>query len=207
MKQMTICDFLESLASKEPVPGGGGAAALAGALGAALGSMVSNLMLGRKNCAEIQGQVIILLEKTAVLSEALLALAEEDAKAFYPLSQAYSLPKDTDEQKKRREAVMEKALIGASAVPLKIMEKACECIDVLEQLAGIGPKLAIGDVGTGVQLCRASLLGASMNVFSNTKLMRNRREADSFNQRANNLIEAGIKKADSVHNNILEQIR
>jgi len=188
------------------VPGGGGASALAGALGAALSGMVSNLMLGKKKYADMQEQVIVLLEKTARLRDEFLLLADEDAKAFFPLSQAYSLLQDDDGQKKHREAVMEKALLDASAVPLKIMEKACACIDVLEQLAGIGPKLAISDVGVGVQLCRASLLGASMNVFINTKLMKDRREAGKFNEQANGLIESGIKKADAVYGSVLKQI-
>lgn len=179
---------------------------MAGALGAALSGMVSNLMLGKKKYADMQEQVAGLLEKTTRLRNGFLLLAEEDAKAFYPLSQAYSLPQDDDRQKKHREAVMEKALFEASVVPLKIMEKACGCIDILEQLAGIGPRLAISDVGVGVQLCRAALLGASMNVFINTKLMKDRREADKFNEQANSLVESGIKKADAVYGSVLKQI-
>ena len=204
--EQSVNDFLESLASKEPIPGGGGAAALAGALGAALGSMVSNLTLGKKKYADVQEQVASLLEKTNVLRAEFWTLVDEDAKVFYQLAQAYSLPKETDEQKKHREAVMERLLLDASLVPLKIMEKASGCLDILEQLAAMGSKLVISDVGVGTQLCRASLLGASMNIFINTKLMQNRHIADSLNEKASALIESGVKKADAVYNNVLQQI-
>ena len=205
-KDVSIEDFISSLASKESVPGGGGASALVGALGAALGSMVSNLTLGKKKYAAVQDKIVELTKKTERLRGEFLAFVDEDAKAFYPLSQMYSLPQNTAEQAAVRNEKMEQALLDSSMIPLCIMEKSCECISLLAELSDIGSKLAVSDVGVGVQLCRSALLGAAMNVYINTKLMKNRNRANKLNEQANALIESGTKNADAVYRNVLEQL-
>ena len=195
-------DFLEILASSAPVPGGGGASAFAGAMGVALGSMVGNLTLGKKKYELVQDDIKIILGKAEKLRNELVALIEKDAKAFEPLSKAYGLPKNTDEEKKLREEVMEKALKQACSAPLEIMEKTLEAMDLHEELASKGTKIAVSDVGVGVLFCKSALLGASLNVFINTKLMKDRAIAEGLNERAQAMISKGTAKADRIYKEV-----
>lgn len=197
-KEQSIDTFLNTLASKAPVPGGGGASALGGAIGTALGSMVGNLTLGKKKYAEFEPDIKRILDQLSRLQLQLLQLIDEDAAAFEPLSQAYSLPKDTPEALAHKDAVMEQALLEASLIPLKIMQTAVEALLLQEELSEKGTKIAISDVAVGAQFLRAALLGASMNVYINTKSMKNRETAASLNQKADALISQGCSLADTV---------
>ncbi len=119
MKEMHLDQFLTQLASSAPVPGGGGGAALAGAIGIALGNMVGSLTVGKKKYADVEADIIALNEKAEKLRNELLDLMEKDAEVFEPLSKAYAIPKDDP----KRSEVMAKVLKDASEVPLAIMEK------------------------------------------------------------------------------------
>ena len=188
MKEWTIEQFVSELASKAPVPGGGGAAALGGAVGSALGGMVGNLTVGKKKYADVEERVLQVLSEADRLQQELLYLMEEDSRAFEPLSRAYGMPKATEAERAAKEQVMEVALRDASLVPLQIMETAGQMLDLLEELAQIGSRLAISDVGVGVQFCRSAVLGASMNIFINTKMMKDRKLAEQLNEKAEQLI-------------------
>ena len=111
-------DFIEELASKAPVPGGGGASAFVGAVGVALGNMVANLTIGKKKYADVEDELIVLREKAYVLQKELLLLIEKDAKVFEPLAAAYKLPKETEEEKAYKEKVMEEVLREAQELHL-----------------------------------------------------------------------------------------
>ena len=197
VESMTIQEFLDVLSSKEPVPGGGGASALAGALGNALGQMVANLTIGKKKYAlvedEIKGQFS--------------ALADQDAKVFAPLAKCYSLPSGTEEEKAYKAEVMEARLLDASLVPMEIMEKAWEMLEIMDILADKGSRMAVSDVGVGVQFIRTALLGAVMNVYINTKSMKNREKAEEMNEKAERLIKEGTEAADRIYQKVLEQLR
>lgn len=206
IKQDKIEDFLTILSSKSPVPGGGGASALGGAIGSSLGCMVGNLTLGKKKYADVQEDIQILLEKLSNNTDELLLLIDKDAAAFEPLSKAYSLPKETEEEKAYKEQIMEEALYHASLVPFEIMEKAYEGILLQEEMANKGSRIAISDVAVGVLFLRSALLGASVNVLINTKSMKNREVADQLNQRVKHLNQIGIQKADSIFAQITEQL-
>lgn len=207
MKHESVDTFITDLASKAPVPGGGGASALGGAIGSALGSMVGNLTLGKKKYAEYEPDILTILEKLSVNQEELLSLMDKDAEAFEPLSKAYSLPKTTEEEKARKETVLEEALFCASLVPLEIMHRALDAIVLLEELSRKGTRLAISDIGVGIQLLRAALLGASMNIFINTKSMKNEAEVDRLNKEADALIKEGCSIADAVYEKIRKDMR
>lgn len=207
MMEKQVYVFLEELASKAAVPGGGGASALGGAMGASLGSMVVNLTLGKKKYAAVQEELEGLMVKILELKADMMKLVEEDAVVFEPLSKAYGLPSSTDEEKAYKEKVMEENLLAASLVPLQIMEKAVEMIEIHRTLAEKGSRLAVSDVGVGVQFCRSALLGAVMNVYINTKSMKNREKADEINQKADALIEQGIKAADEIYGAVLSGLR
>lgn len=206
IKEQVIQDFLDVLSSKEPVPGGGGASALCGAVGNALGQMVANLTVGKKKYAEAEPEVKEHLEKMVKLQAEFTALADDDAKVFAPLAKAYSLPSGTEEQKAYKAEVMETNLLAASAVPLQIMEKSMQMLTILDRLADIGSRMAVSDVGVAVQSTRAALLGAAMNVYINTKSMKDRNKAEELNNSANKMIEEGSRQADRIYDKVLKAL-
>ena len=163
MAEQNMQEFIKVLSSKAAVPGGGGACAYVAAAGMALGAMVANLTTGKKKYAQYQEEIEELLSKTEQLSKELMTYMDKDAESFEPLSKAYGLPKDTKEQQEYKDVVMEKALKEASLTPVALMEKILEALKILERLSVVGSRLAISDVGAGVQLCKAALNGASLN--------------------------------------------
>ena len=207
VESMTIQEFLDVLSSKEPVPGGGGASALAGALGNALGQMVANLTIGKKKYALVGDEIKELAERMKGIQGQFTALADQDAKVFAPLAKCYSLPSGTEEEKAYKAEVMEARLLDASLVPMEIMEKASEMLEIMDILADKGSRMAVSDVGVGVQFIRTALLGAVMNVYINTKSMKNREKAEEMNEKAERLIKEGTEAADRIYQKVLEQLR
>lgn len=207
MTDMNMNEFLNVLSSKEPVPGGGGACGYVAAVGMSLGNMVLALTTGKKKYAEYQDEIEKLIVRANDLTKELAECMDKDAKAFKPLSEAYGLPKDTDEKLKHREEVMEKALIAASEAPLSMMEVIVEAIGLIDRISVIGSRLAISDAGVGVQMCKAALNGASLNVYINTKLMKDTDVADDMNTRADELIIRGNQMADEVYDRVMDCVR
>ena len=207
IESMRIQEFLDVLSSKEPVPGGGGASALAGALGNALGQMVSNLTIGKKKYALVEDEIKELAERMKGIQGQFTQLADQDAKVFAPLAKCYSLPSDTEEEKAYKAEVMEARLLDASLVPMEIMEKAAEMLEIMDILADKGSRMAVSDVGVGVQFIRTALLGAVMNVYINTKSMKNRGKAEEMNEKAERLIREGTEAADRIYQKVLAQLR
>ena len=198
MTELSCEEFVEILASKSPVPGGGGGAALVGALGTALGNMVGSLTVGNPKYADVESDIIKLNEEAQALEAQLIELIARDAIVFEPLSKAYGMPKSTDEEKAKKEEVMQACLKECVAVPLEIMEACVKAIDLHEQYAAKGTAIAISDVGCGVVACKAALQAASLNVFINTMSMTDRDYAESLNAKANSLTETYCAKADAI---------
>ncbi len=207
VEQNTFNEFLTELSSKAPVPGGGGAAGVGGALGAALGQMVMNLTIGKKKYADVEEEMEGLLVTMEQLKKRLIHLADKDGEVFAPLAAAYSLPTGTQKEKAYKEQVMEERLLAASQVPLDIMEAASQVLSILEVLAHKGSRMAVSDVGVGASFARAALLGAVMNVYINTKSMKNRERAEELNQRADAMVADGAKKADEIYETVLKKLR
>lgn len=202
IQDFTVSSFLEELSSKKPTPGGGGAAGLAGAVGTALGEMVVNLTLGKKKYADVEEEMQSILITLTQMREEFLRLADEDAVVFAPLAAAYSLPATTEEEKKKKEVILEDLLVSAALVPLSVMELCLKTLNLLEFLGEKGSRLAVSDVGVGVQMIRASILGAKMNVYINTKTMVHREKARELNARAQSVSEEGIRLADSIYTQV-----
>lgn len=202
IQDFTVSSFLEELSSKKPTPGGGGAAGLAGAVGTALGEMVVNLTLGKKKYADVEEEMQSILMTLTQMREEFLRLADEDAVVFAPLAAAYSLPATTEEDKKMKEAILEDLLVSAALVPLSVMELCLETLNLLEVLGEKGSRLAVSDVGVGVQMIRASILGAKMNVYINTKTMIQREKARELNARAQSVSEEAIRLADTIYTQV-----
>ena len=205
--QSTCEEFVSALASNAPVPGGGGASALVGAIGMALGDMVGSLTLGKKKYADVQADIERLKKKASEVERELLNLIERDAEVFEPLSRAYGLPKETPEEQAYKAQVMEIALKEACAVPLSIMERCCEAIEQIKEFAQKGTAIAISDAGCGAACCRAALTSASMNVFINTKAMTDRAYAEEINGKANALLEQYIPLSDTIADSVLARFR
>lgn len=207
IEQQTVNEFLTALSSKRPTPGGGGASALAGALSGALGLMVGNLTVGKKKYADVEADVAAAMSRLEEARDRMVRLAQEDAEVFAPLAAAYGLPAGTEEEKTRKAQVMEENLLAASLVPLRIMELAVEVLSDLEELEKKGSVMAVSDVGVAVQFARTAVTGAVMNVYINTKSMKNRENADKINDRAGKALEEGIRLADQVYNIVLGRLK
>ena len=186
--------FVEVLASDAPAPGGGGAAALVGAIGTALGNMVGSLTVGKKKYADVQDEIIELKAKCDALQKDLLDQVEADEINFLPLAKAYGIPKDDP----NRDAIMEEATVIACATPMKIMELCCEAIDHIAVFAAKGSRLAVCDAGCGAVCCKAALQAASLNVFINTKTLKNRAVAEEMNAKALKMLAVYGAKADEI---------
>ena len=202
IKDLTVSTFLEELSSKKPTPGGGGAAALGGAQGVALGEMVINLTLGKKKYADVEEEMQLLLVRLEGIRAEFLRLADEDARVFAPLAAAYGLPSGTEEEKKHKEEVLETHLLAASLIPKTVLEQAVEAIKIMDILAHKGSRLAVSDVGVGVSFLRTALLGAKMNVSINTKFRKQRETARQLDQEASALAETGRKLSDEIYANV-----
>ena len=194
---LSIGDFMEVLSSKDPVPGGGGASAVTAAVGCSLGRMVASLTLGKKRYAEVEPRVRDIAERLDGLRMELLALADKDAEAFEPLSRAYGLPKETEQQRAHKAEVMEAALKAACDPPLAIMEKIYEATVLLAEIARIGSRIAVSDAGAGAVLLSAAVRAASLNVYINARSMGDRSCADALTARADELVANARRVADA----------
>lgn len=195
------------LASKEPAPGGGGASALVGALACALGNMVGSLTVGKPRYAEVEEEVLALNARSAQLQEQLLGLVARDAEVFVPLSAAYGLPKETEEQRAHKQQVMEGCLVECCEVPLQIMECCVKVVELCGEYALKGSRLALSDAGCGAAIARGALQAASLNVFVNTRLMQDRAKAAELDERAQQLLNRGTEQADKVVAEVEAQLR
>ena len=191
--------FIDELASAAPTPGGGGAAAYCGALAAALASMVGNLTVGKKRDAEVEDDVRAALERLDAMRAQLVALVDEDARAFEPLAAAYRMPKSTPEEAAAKDRAMQEALIGACEAPLAIMRLCSAVIDECEFLAREGSRMAVSDAGVAVAFARAALLGASLNVYINVGSISDEGRAQAYRADADGLIADGVAQADAVY--------
>ena len=191
-------EFVSVLASDAPAPGGGGAAALVGAIGTALGNMVGSLTVGKKKYAAVEAEIIELKAKCDALQTELLNQVEMDEINFLPLAKAYGIPKDDP----NRDKIMEEATIIACSTPMKIMELCCQAIEYISVFAAKGSRLAVSDAGCGAVCCKAALQAASLNVFINTKSLKDRVVAEELNDKTNALLNKYCAMADEIFNSV-----
>lgn len=201
--ELNAREFTDVLASKAPVPGGGGASALVGAIGTALGTMVGSLTVGKKKYADVEAEIIALMQEADGLRSELLSLIDGDAEAFEPLSRAYGIPKDDP----NREAVMEEALRTASGVPLRIMRCVSRVITLCGEFADKGSALAVSDAGVGVIFCKAALQGASLNIYINTKFMTDKAYAAALEAETDELLRVYCAMADEIFDRVVKKLR
>ena len=194
--------FLTELASKAPIPGGGGATALMGSLAAALGSMVGNLTTGKKKYEQYQQDIERIL---SVLQDSLWEIyeyIEKDAQAFEPLAKAYKIPRDQP----GREELMEEVTLQAAKVPLDLMKKLYGIIPLLEELEVKGSRLAISDVAVAASCLTSALESGVMNIYINTRSLKNRKLAEEINEEAKRMSGEGVLRCKKIYERILETL-
>ena len=195
--------FSELLAAKVSVPGGGGAAALVGALSVALCSMAGNFTLGKKKYADVEEDIKKILIEAEKIRLRFLVLVDEDAKAFTPLAEAYAISKDNPE----RGEILEKALLNACKAPLEMIEQCAKTINLLEEMLSKGSRLLISDVGCGALLCRAAMETAAVNVFINTSSLKDKNEAKKIEEKTDKFLNEYCLKASEIANEVNKIIR
>ena len=202
-----ISDYLDELSSSSPIPGGGGVAAVTGALGVSLASMVCSLTIGKKKYAEFEDRAKEIKEHALSLLQVFLKHADDDATAFLPLSQAYSMPKETEEQKNERNTVMQKALLEAASVPLELIRCCTETIYMFEELLEGGSVLAVSDVGVGARMISTAAESALLNVYINTKMMDDKELAERMNTEALENVELTVLRLKTVFEQVVRKVK
>ena len=202
LMERSCIEFADALAAKISVPGGGGAAAYAGALGVALGNMTANFTTGKKKYAEYEEDIQRIIAEGDVIRAKLIDLVFEDAEAFEPLSKAYAIPKEDPS----RDGVMEEATKNALAAPLEMMRQIAKAIELLEELNVKGSKMLISDVACGAVLCAAAMRAAALNVFINTKSLLDRDLAAKLEAECDELL-AYVPRAKAVADEITDYLR
>ena len=203
MINRTVESFTEVLASSAPVPGGGGASALAGAIGIALGDMVGELTVGKKKYADVEEEIQSLMARAQALRIRFLELVDADAAAFAPLAKAYGIPKEDP----NRAQIMEEALKTACSVPMDIMRACAEAIDIIEEFAAKGSRLAVSDAGCGAILCKAAMQAAALNVFINTKSMKDLSCKAALEEEADALLTKYTDLGDTIYESVANSLR
>lgn len=182
-------EFADQTASAAPTPGGGGAAAYAGALGMALVNMVSRLTLGKKKYADVQVEVAELLDKGEQIREALLATAQADADAFAPLAAAYALPNDTDAEKAAKAAELSARSHTAASIPFMGAEIAVQGLEIARRIAEIGSRLVISDAACGAALLLAAVKSFDFTVRINLGAVQDKKFVDGAAREMAGLLE------------------
>lgn len=188
------CDlFISELGSNAPVPGGGSAAALVGAVGIALGTMVGELTTGKKTYAAYEEEIQQLIGRSRVITDKMKAAVQKDIDSFKPLSDVYRMPNSSDEEKAVRREAMQKALTPAAEAPLELAELCVEALEVLDRYSEIGSRLAVSDAATGSVMCLAALKSARLNVLVNTRMMEDTELRLKFEARADDAMSRGTE--------------
>lgn len=201
------CDeFIHQLSSGAPIPGGGGAAALAGSVGAALAGMVGNLTVGKKKYAAQESDIIALMKQAKSIEKRMLEMVDEDAELFLPLSEAYRIKAITPDEIQHKSHLLESALKDACMVPLQILLSALDGIRVHDELADKCSLLAISDIGVGVQCLRSALAGGHLNILINLQLIKDQEFVSEMTKEADYALKTGIKLADEVYSKVVKQI-
>ncbi len=204
LTEKSCVEFVDLLASKKAVPGGGGAAALSGALGIALNSMVANFSIGKKSLLEYEEEHKSILKEGEDLKNKLIDLVDEDAENFLPLSKAYGMKSSTEEEKKHKEQVLQDALKVACSGPVKMIEYIYESILLHERLLDKSSKIIVSDIGVGVQCLKSALHSANLNVIINLNSIKDEEYKNEIQKNINPKIEDGSKKADEIYKKVLK---
>ena len=203
LAEMTVTQFADVLASDAPAPGGGSTAALAGALGAALTAMVCRLTEGRKKYAEFEPFVLEVKEKASRLQAQFIDVMDRDTEAFMVISNAYGMPKETDEQKAARSAAIQAGLVKSTETPMEMMELSAETVALTESLLGKFNTASASDLGVGALTLRTAVQGAWLNVLINIGSLKNKELAEDYRAKGQALVDRVVAAADRIYETVL----
>lgn len=204
LAEMQVTEFVNLMASDAPAPGGGSAAALEGALGAALTAMVCALTVGKKKYADVQELAVESQKKAEDLKARFVDVMDRDTEAFNAVSAVFAMPKDTDEQKAARKAAMQEALKGCTKTPFEMMQLACETLELTRSLVGRLNASAASDLGCSALSLRAAIQGAWLNVLINISGIADEAFAAEYRANGQALLDKALPLADEIYEEILK---
>ena len=199
-------DFATELASDKPVPGGGGTAAYVAALGTALNTMVANFSLKNKKLTVHKEQHQDLIKRGNILRERLVELIDKDAELFEPLSKAFKLPSDTDEEIKYKDEVLQENLKLACIPPMEILELSYDAVVLHKEIEDISSDNIISDIAVGVQCLKAALNSAYINVLININSITDVEYVSAQKEKAEKILADGTRLADEVYDKVLNKL-
>ena len=204
LAEMQVTEFVNLMASDAPAPGGGSAAALEGALGAALTAMVCALTVGKKKYADVQELAVESQKKAENLKARFVDVMDRDTEAFNAVSAVFAMPKDTDEQKAARKAAMQEALKSCTKTPFEMMQLACETLELTRSLVGRLNASAASDLGCSALSLRAAIQGAWLNVLINISGIADEAFAAEYRKNGEALLAKALPLADEIYEEILK---
>jgi formiminotetrahydrofolate cyclodeaminase len=202
-----VASFVQNVASRSPAPGGGSVAALAGALGAALTTMVCRLTIGKKQYANVESDLRKIEEYTKDIRDKFLELVDKDSDAFDAVMDAMRLPNDSSEQKSAKEKASREANLRAIQVPLEVMDLAVAVLPKTLEVAQKGNINSISDAGVAGMMLRSALDSAAMNVMINLPNFADKTKAAEFKSRMETLLNTGGKLADDIQQIVLNKLK
>ncbi len=206
LTEKPVTAFLDELASSAPAPGGGSVAALSGALGAALVSMVCNLTVGKKKYADVQEDIKALLAQSEALRKELVQLLEADVQVYTEVSRAMKMPRATDEEKAARTVTMQKALKAATDVPMQVAEACVEVMELCQPAAEKGNVNAVSDAGVAVLMAEAGLRSAALNILINLAWIKDEAFVAENRAKLDALLEGKPAMRDEVYQVVVDKL-
>ena len=204
LAELKTAEFVDLLASDAPAPGGGSAAALEGALGAALTAMVCSLTIGKKKYAEYEALAAEAQKKAASLKERFVDVMDRDTEAFNVVSAAFGMPKATDEEKAARSAAIQEGLKGCTKTPFEMMELAAETLELTASILGKSNDSAASDLGVSALSLRAAIQGAWLNVLINIGSLKDTALAEDYRQKGEALLARALPLADQIYDTVVK---
>ncbi|MCI9242482.1 MAG: cyclodeaminase/cyclohydrolase family protein [Lawsonibacter sp.] len=206
LAELKTAEFVDLLASDAPAPGGGSAAALEGALGAALTAMVCSLTIGKKKYAEFEELAAEAQKKAAGLKARFVDVMDRDTEAFNVVSAAFGMPKATDEEKAARSAAIQKGLEGCTKTPFEMMELAAETLELTASILGKSNDSAASDLGVSALSLRAAIQGAWLNVLINIGSLKNKELAEDYRKKGEALLAKALPLADQIYDTVVKSM-
>ena len=204
LAELKTAEFVDLLASDAPAPGGGSAAALEGALGAALTAMVCGLTVGKKKYAEFQELAESAQAKATDLKARFVDVMDRDTEAFNVVSAAFGMPKATDEEKAARSAAIQEGLKGCTKTPFEMMELAVETLELTASILGKSNDSAASDLGVSALSLRAAIQGAWLNVLINIGSLKNKELAEDYRAKGEALLAKALPLADQIYDTVVK---
>ncbi|MCL2057563.1 MAG: cyclodeaminase/cyclohydrolase family protein [Oscillospiraceae bacterium] len=202
----TIRHYMQILASDAPAPGGGSAAALAGAIGASLMGMVGSLTEGRAKYAQHADFNARLLEQARAAQEKFLVLVDEDVSVFNTMSAAYIMPKATEAEKTSRTQALQEALKACTITPHKVLELCAQALELTEQAIGKTNRNVASDIGVAAACLKASAQGAWLNMLINLGSIKDESFVEEYRNKGAKTLESALRTADNIYETIKNKI-